>query len=184
MENATTSKEDSLSFNVTNPEHAEANLDEVLRQGKTLMESLFQTAEALERKADQWINRSIILLGAMVGFWAKLVSEKRVLLSCYALGIVVALAAVVFLFYRSSAPTPLILLGIEPKSWGKNDNINDDRTNVAMKIGAGYQLSIQTNRERYNKKAKFFGYGLKALLGVSIGAIPLLAFWSLRFLLE
>lgn len=49
----------SLEFEITNAQNASLNLEEMLKQGKMLLESLQQTADGVEKKADQWINRSI-----------------------------------------------------------------------------------------------------------------------------
>lgn len=171
----------SLEFEITNAQNASLNLEEMLKQGKMLLESLQQTADGVEKKADQWINRSIILLGGMVGLWAKLVSEKQALLSSYALVIIVAIASSIFLFYRSSAPSLVAMLGFEPKKWERNDNINQPRNNIITRISASYQAAITINETRLNRKSKLFGYGLRVLLGVSIAIIPLMALWSLRF---
>ena len=172
----------SLKFEITSLENASSNLEEVLVQGKTLIESFWQAAESLEKKADQWINRCIILLGGMVGFWAKLISEKQIFLSCYAIGIIVVLAVAVFLFYRSSSPSAVALLGLEPKSWEKDDRINKDRRSTAFEISAYYQDMIEFNEERYTQKAKLLRYALQVLLGASIAIIPLLVLFSVSLM--
>jgi hypothetical protein len=175
-------KSGSFGFNITNVENASLNMEEMISEAKALLDSMKETSDGIDKKADQWLNRSMIAMGGLIGLLLKFIAERQMFFSLYAIAVFIGLAACVLLLYLAIAPSQVALSGIEPKKWVEGNNINDDFYVTLGYIGAAYQARIDMNRNRIKQKVKLFRWGLRVLLGNAIAIIPFLVLLSVRFL--